>query len=148
VSTMILREKFKCGCRPGYDAVLPNATEVMDPVPVEWRPLKCLSKGCVRRCCLSRGRNLHCIFKQHCSLRLQRRTCRRWHHQLCTCPKDCRQRKHHRRHRHLAKLIPTATNSRILFVWTARASCKSGFYQSNGKGQCINENECADGYRQ
>ena len=24
--------------------------------------------------------------------------------------------------------------------------CKAGFYQSNGKGQCINENECAPGY--
>ena len=33
-------EKYKCGCRDGYDAVLPS--EITDPVPVSWRPLKCL----------------------------------------------------------------------------------------------------------
>jgi hypothetical protein len=51
--------KFKCGCLPGYDAILPNASDVKDNVPVEWRPLKCLRKGCVCWCCLSCRCDLH-----------------------------------------------------------------------------------------
>ena len=44
--------KFKCGCLPGYDAVLPNASDVKDNVPVEWRPLLCLPKDvCVGFVC-------------------------------------------------------------------------------------------------
>jgi hypothetical protein len=45
-------KKFKCGCLPGYEALLPNASDVMDNVTVEWRPLKCLAKDvCVGVVC-------------------------------------------------------------------------------------------------
>lgn len=35
-------ERYKCGCRSGYRAVLPVIVNVTDPVPVEWRPLVCV----------------------------------------------------------------------------------------------------------
>ena len=35
-------ERYKCGCRQGYTAVLPTTLEMIDPVPVEWRPTQCI----------------------------------------------------------------------------------------------------------
>jgi hypothetical protein len=41
-------QKFKCGCLPDYQAILPNVTDVKDNVTVDWRP-KVSAKGCMRR---------------------------------------------------------------------------------------------------
>jgi hypothetical protein len=37
-------KRFKCGCLSPYKAVLPNQSDVMDPVPADWRPLMCIEE--------------------------------------------------------------------------------------------------------
>lgn len=35
---------YMCGCMAGYDAVLPDQSDVVDPVPASWRPTECVKK--------------------------------------------------------------------------------------------------------
>jgi hypothetical protein len=45
-------KKYKCGCLPGYDAVLPDSSDVIDNVTVDWRPLRCVPRDvCVGFVC-------------------------------------------------------------------------------------------------
>jgi hypothetical protein len=138
-------EKFKCGCQAGYDAVLPDAMQVKDPVPVEWRPLKCLPKDvCVdfvchedATCIVSSTNTAVCVCNDNligdgiinCSQapktvapKLSRQQSR-----TCQLDSDC------------VKLENSVCVEGI-------CKCKAGFFESNGKGQCVNENECADGF--
>jgi Calcium-binding EGF domain len=138
-------QKFKCGCRPGYNAVLPNAAEVKDPVPVEWRPLKCLpSNVCVdfvchedATCIVSSSNTAVCVCNDNlvgdgitnCSPAPKTVATKPPSRQppACTVDSDCNK----------------LENSVCV---DGSCKCKAGFYQSNGKGQCINEDECAPGY--
>ena len=45
-------KKYKCGCLPGYDAVLPHPSEIIDNVTADWRPLMCVPRDvCVGFVC-------------------------------------------------------------------------------------------------
>jgi hypothetical protein len=138
-------KKFKCGCRPGYDAVLPNATEVMDPVPVEWRPLKCRPRDvCVgvvchedATCIVSSNNTAVCVCNDELTgdgitncAPVPRTVVAKTSSPPsppCKADSDCNK----------------LENSVCV---DGSCLCKSGFYQSNGRGRCINENECAIGY--
>lgn len=140
-------EKFKCGCRTGYNALLPDALDVKDHVPVDWRPLKCIPKDvCVdvvchedATCNISSSNTASCICNDNLvgdgitscspppppprnkppSPQEQSRSCK--------VDSDCSK----------------PTNAVCV---EGVCKCKNGFYLSSGKGQCINENECADGF--
>jgi Hint module/Calcium-binding EGF domain len=136
-------EKFKCGCLPGYNAVLPDATELKDPVPLEWRPLMCLPRdACVdfvchedATCIVSSTTTAVCICNNNlvgdgianCSPPVVVTKAPLPPRPACKVDSDCN------------KL------ERSVCV-EGFCKCKAGFYQSNGKGHCINENECAPGY--
>lgn len=139
-------EKFKCGCRPGYDAVLPDAIDIKDPVPVEWRPLNCLPRNvCVdflchedATCSISSTNTARCVCNDiltgdgitNCSFPNKTGITKppsRQQWRTCIVDSDCNKLK----------------NSACV---DGLCNCKAGFYLSNGKGQCVNENECADGF--
>jgi Calcium-binding EGF domain len=136
-------QKYKCGCRPGYESVLPNSSDVKDNVPVEWRPLKCVPKDvCVdflchedATCKVSTNKTAVCI----CNDNLVGDG-------ITTCSPP-------------PKTLPVKTPSSVCksdsycgmtlensLCIAGTCTCKKGFYQSNGKGQCISENQCAYGF--
>lgn len=137
--------KFKCGCRLDYDAILPKSIDVKDPVPIEWRPLKCLPKDvCVAvvchedaTCIVSSANTAVCICKDNlvgdgiadCSPAIKTLPTKAPIQQarLCTLDSDC------------VKLSNSVCKDGV-------CTCEAGFYKSNGKGRCMNENECADGF--
>jgi hypothetical protein len=141
-------KKFKCGCLPGYDAILPNASDVTDNIPVEWRPLKCLPRDvCVDIVCHD---DATCIVSSS-------------NMAVCTCNDnlvgdgitDCSPPAN----KISATKPPSPQQSQIPCIMDSECNkvknsvcveggctCMTGFYQSNGKGHCVNENECADGY--
>lgn len=140
-------QKFKCGCQQGYDEVLPELTEVKDPVPVAWRPLKCLPKDvCVdfvchedATCMVSSSNTAVCICNDdligdgmaNCSASAKidptKPPASKQQSRVCTFDSDC-----------------IKQNNSVCSDGVCK--CKAGFYKSNGGGHCINENECADGY--
>jgi Calcium-binding EGF domain len=136
-------QKYKCGCLPGYEAILPKASDVKDNVPIEWRPLKCVPKdACVgvvchedASCKVSTSNTAVCI----CNDNLVGDG-------ITTCSPP-------------PKTPPVKTPSFVCksdlnctmklensLCIAGVCTCKKGFYQSNGKGQCISENQCADGF--
>jgi hypothetical protein len=66
-------KKYKCGCLPGYDAVLPGSSDVIDNVNVDWRPLRCVPRDvCVgfvchedKVCTVSSNNTAVCICNDH-----------------------------------------------------------------------------------
>ena len=137
-------EKFKCGCRPGFDAVLPDSTK--DPVPVDWRPLQCIPRDvCVDFVC---HEDATCIVSSSNTA-------------VCVCidnlvgdgitkcspaPKVPVPTKAPSPQSAACKVNSDCTKLENAVCVNGTCKCKTGFYQSNGKGQCLNENECADGY--
>ena len=135
--------KFKCGCLLGYNAVLPNASDIKDNVPPDWRPLKCVPKDvCVgvvchedASCKVSSNNLPVCICNDNlvgdgitsCSPP-PRTVPAKKPPSVCTSDSYCR-----------LKL----QNSLCI---AGTCTCKKGFYLSNGKGQCISENQCANGF--
>jgi hypothetical protein len=136
-------EKFKCGCRTGYNALLPDALDVTDHVPVDWRPLKCIPKDvCVdvvchedATCNISSSNTPICICNDNlvgdgitsCSPPPRKPPSPQEQSRSCKVDSDC------------SKLPNSDCVESV-------CKCKNGFYLSSGKGQCINENECADGF--
>ena len=140
-------QKYKCGCLPGYTAVLPNASDLKDPVAVEWRPLQCVAKDiCVEFVC---HEDASCIVSSNNSA-------------VCTCNDDlvgdgitnCAPPP-----RFVSPKKPKKPSSSVCesdsycsmrlknsLCIAGTCTCKTGFYQSNGKGQCISENQCANGF--
>jgi Calcium-binding EGF domain len=139
-------EKFKCGCLPGFNAVLPNAMDVKDPVPVEWRPLKCIPRDvCVdvvchedATCIVSSSNTAVCV----CNDNLVGDG-------ITTCapaPKKTVATKPPSPQSATCNVDSDCTKLENAVCVKGSCKCKAGFYQSNGKGQCMNENECAAGY--
>jgi hypothetical protein len=136
-------QKFKCGCLPGYEAVLPNASDIQDNVTLEWRPLKCLPRDvCVgfvchedATCTVSSNKTAVCICNDalvgdgitNCAPVPKTAAAKKPSPRPCNADSDC----------------DKLENSVCVDGFCI---CKAGFYLSNGKGQCVNENECAHGF--
>ena len=139
-------KKFKCGCVSGYDAILPNATDVTDNVTVEWRPLKCLPRDvCVgflchedATCIVSSNNTAVCICNDElvgdgitsCSpapTKVATRPPPMPKSLSCAVEADCNK-------------LPTS----VCVEGVCR--CIAGYFRINGISNCLNENECADGY--
>jgi hypothetical protein len=116
-------EKFKCGCRAGYDTVFPDAKEVKDPVPIEWRPMKCVPRDvCVvfichedATCIVSSSNTAACI----CNDKLTGDGIID-----CSPPPSVSQLSHHHSNREVAPLIPTAVRLKTPFAWTVHANAR------------------------
>lgn len=139
------QEKFKCGCLPGYDAILVEAMKIKDPVPVEWRPLKCVPRDvCVdflchddATCIVSSSNTAVCICNDNligdgitnCSPPAKAVVKKPASPSSLSCEanSDC------------IKL----ENSGCL---NGFCECNIGFYRSNGRGKCLKEDQCAYGY--
>jgi hypothetical protein len=137
-------KKFKCGCHSGYDAILPDDTDITDPVPVEWRPIKCLPKNV----CLD---SLLCHVNATCTNDPPNSFNCTCNHGLvgdgikvCTPPtppvgipappKDACESDSE-------CAIRLGNNAECA---SAVCVCKKGFFRTPGQGQCENEDECID----
>ena len=136
-------QKFKCGCLPGYNAVFPNASDIKDNVPADWRPLQCLPRdACVGAAChedasckVSSSNLPVCTCNDNlvgdgitsCSPP-PRTVPAKSPSSACTSDSSCGMK---------------LQNSMCI---AGTCTCTKGFYQSNGKGQCISENQCAYGF--
>jgi hypothetical protein len=130
-------QKFKCGCLPGYDAVLPNASDVTGQcVQSNGVPSSVFQGMCVSVSFAMRTQPaLYLLTTQQFAFATT--TLLETASPIALRPEDCRSKKPPVVTTDLAKLTPTVTNSRTLFVWMGLCKCKAGFYQSNGKGQCM-----------
>jgi len=138
-------QKFKCGCLPGYEAVLPQSSDIKDNVPAEWRPLLCLPRDvCVDVLChedasckiSSTNNSAVCICNDNlvgdgitsCSPPPRQTVPITKPTLVCTSDSYCSMK---------------LENSLCV---DGSCSCKTGFYRSSGKGQCVSENQCANGF--
>ena len=137
-------QKFKCGCLPGYEAVLPNASDVNDNVvPAEWRPLQCVQRdSCV---------DFICHEDASCKVNSNNTP-------VCTCNDNlvgdgitsCSPPPRAVPAKNPPYVCQSDSYCNIKLenslCIAGTCTCKKGFYQSNGKGQCISENQCANGF--
>jgi Calcium-binding EGF domain len=140
--------KYECGCRPGYHAVLPNKKDVKDPVPVAWRPIKCVPKdnclgspchvnaicatvppddfSCTCKSPLIGNGITSCVLPPSSSpTPMPTPTLRPTPE--CASDDDCKQ-------------------STLFSCVNGVCVCAKGYFRTPGKGTCQNENECAEGY--
>jgi hypothetical protein len=121
-------KKFKCGCLPGFDAVLPNTMEVKDPVPVEWRPLKCVPRDvCVDVVATRTPPALYLLPTWQFAFATT--TLSEMVSPIALLPP----RRRHEHNCQLVMLILTVTSSRILFVWMVCANARPVFTKAMGK---------------
>jgi hypothetical protein len=140
-------KKFKCGCLPGYEALLPNASDVMDNVTIEWRPSSALQTM-----------SASVLFVMRMQAALYRLTTRLFAFAPATSSVTASPIVHLPPRLLLEQSLPCQSKSGICHVNSdcdklensvcvdGVCKCKTGFYHSNAKANCKNENECADGY--
>lgn len=140
--------KYECGCRVGYHAVLPDQKDVEDPVPAEWRPIKCVPKdnclgspchvdaictnvppddfNCTCKSPLIGNGITSCILPPSASPTPKPTPTLRPTPE-CTVDDDC-------------------AGNELFTCVDGVCVCAKGYFRTPGKGSCQNENECAEGY--